>query len=182
MRHTCGRSSGVNGASMTTDSRRRPARAVTDGDTILATADVAMPPERVFRALTTDEVERWWGSADTYRMTEWRADLRVGGRWRVAVRRADGNTFPAIGEFLEIDAPRRIVQTRKYEWEHPLLGGRETTVTYRLDPIATGTRVTVRHEGFAGRSAAADEHAEGWERVLGWLDAYMRPDSAPAVA
>lgn len=33
------------------------ARAVTDGDTILATAEVAMPPERVFRALVTDEVE-----------------------------------------------------------------------------------------------------------------------------
>jgi uncharacterized protein YndB with AHSA1/START domain len=62
------------------------ARAVTDGDTILATIDVAIPPERVFRALTTDEVERWWGSPDTYRVTDWAADLRVGGRWSLVVR------------------------------------------------------------------------------------------------
>ena len=80
-----------------------------------------------------------------------------------------------LGEFLEIDAPRKIVFTRKYEWEFPQLGRRETTVTYRFDPIATGTRVTVRHDGFDGLSGPADQHAEGWERVLGWLDAYMNP-------
>jgi hypothetical protein len=28
------------------------------GGTIIATAEIALPPERVFRALTTDEVER----------------------------------------------------------------------------------------------------------------------------
>jgi uncharacterized protein YndB with AHSA1/START domain len=156
-------------------SKRRIARAVADGDTVLATVDVATPPERVFRALTTDELEGWWGSADTYRMTEWIADLRVGGRWSVLVRAADGQTFPATGEFLEIDAPRKVVQKRKYEWNHPLLGRRATTVTYRFEPIPPGTRVTVRHEGFAGLSEAADEHAMGWERVLGWLDAHLRP-------
>src|SRR5260221_172583 len=157
---------------MATELKKRAARAVTDGDTILATVDVAMPPERVFRAFNTDEVERWWGSADTYRMTEWTSDLRVGGRWRVAVRFTNGNTLPAGGEFLEIDGPRKIVFTRKYEWEFPVLGQRETTVTYRCDPIATGTRVTVRHEGFVGLREPADQHVEGWERVLGWLDAY----------
>jgi uncharacterized protein YndB with AHSA1/START domain len=39
------------------------ARAITDGDIVLATVDVAATPERVFRALTTDEAERWWGRA-----------------------------------------------------------------------------------------------------------------------
>ena len=160
---------------MTTTSKKREARAVTDGVTILATVDVDMPPDRVFRALNTDEVEHWWGSADTYRMTEWRSDLRVGGRWSVVVRGADGSTLPAGGEFLEIDAPRKIVFTRKYEWEFPQLGRRETTVTYHFDPIATGTRITVRHDGFDGLSGPADQHAEGWERVLGWLEAYMNP-------
>jgi hypothetical protein len=71
--------------------------------------------------------------------------------------------------------------TRKFE-KHPLLGTRETTITYRLDPIATGTRVTVREEGFVGRSEAAFGNAEHWERVLGWLDLYMRSDSVSPVA
>jgi uncharacterized protein YndB with AHSA1/START domain len=158
---------------MTTYPKRCAARAVSDGEAILATAEVAGPPERVFRALVTNEVERWWRSADTYRMTQWASDLRVGGRWRVVVSGADGISRPASGEFLEIDAPRKIVQTRKYEWDYPLLGWRDTTVTYLLDPIATGTRVTVRHDGFAGMGSAAEEHTQGWERVLGWLDAYL---------
>jgi uncharacterized protein YndB with AHSA1/START domain len=164
---------------MTTTSTTGAARAVTDGDTILATVDIAMPPARVFRALNTDELQRWWGSADTYRMTRWRADLRVGGRWSVAVRNADGSTLPAGGEVLEIEAPRKITFTRKYEWEFPVLGRRVTTVTYRFDPIPAGTRVTVRHDGFAGLTEPAAAHAEGWERVLGWLDAYMSSESAP---
>ncbi len=176
------------GSKMTTDFRMpthstRPPRAVADGGggTIIATAEVAVPPERVFRAITTNEVERWWGHADFYRQTGWTADLRVCGQWSVTVRLADGNNVSGSGEFLEIDAPRKIVMTRRFD-KHPLLGTRETTITYRLDPIATGTRVTVRDEGFVGRSEAVYGNAEHWERVLGWLDAYTRADNASAVA
>jgi uncharacterized protein YndB with AHSA1/START domain len=80
--------------------------------------------------------------------------------------------MPAGGEFIEIDAPRKIVFTRKYGWDFPVLGRRVTTVTYRFDPIPTGTRVTVRHDGFAGLPEPAEQHATGWERVLAWLEAY----------
>jgi len=155
-------------------------RAVVDAaaGTIIATAEVAAP-ERVFRALTTNEVERWWGHPDFYRQTGWTAELRVCGPWSVTVVFADGSTNVGSGEFAEIDLPRKLVMTRKFE-KHPLQGTRETTITYRLDPIASGTRVTVRDEGFLGRSEAAYGNAEHWERVLGWLDAYMRPESASA--
>ena len=149
------------------------ARAVTDSDTILATVDVVSDAERVFRALTTDEVERWWGSAEVYRVTEWKADVRAGGRWSLVVRSPDGSAFPASGRFIEVRAPHKFVQTRQYDWDAPGLGRRETTVTFRLDPSWTGTRVTVRHDGFAGLSEAACEHAAGWERFLGWLSEYL---------
>ncbi len=52
-----------------------------------------------------------------------------------------------------------------------------STITYHLDPIATGTRVAVRDEGFVGRSEAAYGNVEHWVRVLGWLDAYMRSET-----
>src|SRR5438128_1430296 len=116
---------------MTNDTTQR-ARAVTDGDTILATVDITAPPEHVFRALTTEEAERWWGSPDTYRVTDWKADVRVGGLRSLVVRRPDGSSFPASGKFLEIDAPSKIVKTRKYDWDCPVLGRRDSTVTYSL--------------------------------------------------
>jgi uncharacterized protein YndB with AHSA1/START domain len=165
-----------------TDSKLSAPRAVADGGegTIIATADVSAPPERVFRALTTDEVERWWGHPDFYRQTDWKADLRVCGQWTVMVRFPDGTTNGASGEFAEIDPPRKVVMTRRFE-QHPLLGTRETTVTYRFDPIATSTRVTVRDEGFLGRGQAAYGNAEHWGRVLGWLAAYLESDNGGAL-
>ena len=160
---------------MPSASKWRAPRAVVDsgGGIIIATAEVDAPPERVFRAFTTDEVERWWRHPDFYRWTNWQADLRVCGQWRVTVRFTDGSLNGGSGEFAEIDAPRKLVMTRKFE-KHPLLGTRETTITYRFEPVAAGTRVTVRDEGFLGRSEAAYGNAEHWERVLGWLDTYLK--------
>jgi uncharacterized protein YndB with AHSA1/START domain len=153
---------------------------MTNGETIMASADIGVPPERVFSALVTDEMQRWWGAADTYRMTQWSADLRVGGRWSVVVKTVDGRRLPAGGEFLEIEAPRRIVLTRRYDWDHPTLGRHETRVAYLLEPIAAGTRLTICHGGFAGLGQAAAEHAEGWGQVLGWLQAYVSAGSRAA--
>ena len=147
------------------------------GGTIIATAEVAAPPERVFRALTEpDDLERWWGHPDYYSTEGWKLDLRVCGGWSVTVRFTDGTTNAGSGECAEIDPPRKIVMTRRFE-KHPLQGTRETTITYRLDSVANGTRVTVRDEGFVGRSEAAYGNAEHWERVLGWLAAYFNQNT-----
>jgi uncharacterized protein YndB with AHSA1/START domain len=165
---------------MTTASKGAP-RALADlsEGTILASVDIAASPERVFRALTaSDEVVRWWGADEAYKTTGWTADVRVGGRWRADGRGADGHTFAVEGEFLEVEPPRKLVQTWKPAWD----GGHVTTLTYRLEPTATGTRVTVRHEGFAGRPEACQSHTDGWELVLGWLARHLTPVAPPSPA
>ena len=153
---------------------KRLPRAVADAGAgvIIAVADIDGPPEAVFRALTTDEIERWWAMPGVYRSTEWQADLRVCGAWSVVVVRSDGAAIRGFGEFAELAFPHKIVMTRNFD-NHPFLGPRETTITYCLEPIAAGTRLTVRDEGFIGRSEAAYGNAEIWEKVLGWLDAYV---------
>jgi len=156
---------------------KRAARAVADlsKGVVLAMVEIEVPPERVFRALTTpDELVHWWGSPDTYQLTESTMDLRVGGKWRTLGRGATG-PFSVGGEFLEIDPPRKLVQTWVADWD----GGHSTTIHYQLDPIATGTRVTVRHDGFGDRVESCESHSRGWERVLGWLDAFVAPADAP---
>ncbi len=148
-------------------------RALTDGDTVLATIDIAAPPERIFTAMHTDEVEQWWGSPDTYAMRDWRADLVPYGRWSATiVKPPDDQRLATSGVFLAIDRPGRVVLTRRYEFDYPQFGWRDTIVTYLLAPTPTGTRVTVRQDGFAGATEAADHHAFGWERYLGWLREY----------
>ena len=152
------------------------ARAVLDPatGTVTAWVDLACPPERVYRMLVTAETERWWGSPETYRMRDWNAELRVGGSWRVLVCFVGQEPVAASGEFLEFDAPERIVQTRRYEFDHPSLGRRDTTVSYLLERREGGSRLTVLHDGFRGLETAAAEHASGWERALTWLEAYAR--------
>jgi uncharacterized protein YndB with AHSA1/START domain len=149
-------------------------RAVNDGDTIIAEMLIPMSPERVFKALVTDETEHWWGAPDVYLIREWQSDLRVGGHWHLYTCLPNGARLPAGGVFLEINEPWKVVKTRIYEWDAPILGSRETKVTYMLAPFTGGTRLTVRHEGFVGLRQAADEHTAGWERFLDWLADYAK--------
>lgn len=154
----------------------RRARAIADvsSGTILATVEIASPPERVFAALTSAaDVVKWWGSAESYRTTEWTMKLEPGAPWRSSGVGSDGKPFSVEGEVLEVDAPRRLVWTWRAAWD----GGHTTKITYTLEPIDGGTRVTLRHEGFADRADTCRMHGEGWELVLGWANAHL---AAPA--
>lgn len=148
--------------------QKSTARAVADvtQGMLLASIDIAVPPERVFRAITSEEVALWWGSPDLYRVTKWTGELRVGGAWRSDGVGADGKPFAVSGEFREIDPPTKLVQTWKPDWDTT---ESVTTITWRLTPIEGGTRVVIRHEGFGDAHELCASHASGWERVLTWL-------------
>lgn len=148
------------------------AQAITDGETVLATIDVPATPQRAFDALTSAEVEAWWGAPGLYSMRGWRSDMRVGGRWAVEVHLPGGTVQPAGGEYLIVDAPQRVTLSRQYRWDHPTLGRQVTRVTYRFEPIEGGTRVNVRQDEF-GSPEAAREHANGWTRTLDLLCGYL---------
>ncbi|MFO1183216.1 MAG: SRPBCC domain-containing protein [Bauldia sp.] len=151
----------------------RPARAVADvsAGAILASVEIAVPPERVFAALTDgSELVRWWGEDGLYRVTKWTVDLRIGGTWRAEGTGSDGKPFVVEGEFLDVDPPRKIVQTWKPGW----VAGPATRLTYLLTPIAAGTRLTLRHEGFQSEESCIS-HGDGWPRVLGWLTRHLTP-------
>ena len=152
---------------------KRP-KAVADGaaGTLLASAEVAAPPERAFAALMTGEVERWWKLPGVFRLKDWRADLRPQGGWSVCVALDDGRRFDEWGEICAVEAPNRVVLTRHFA-ANPLIGERETTLAYRFEPSPHGTLITLREDGFLGRPNAAHGSAENWEKVLGWLDAYL---------
>jgi uncharacterized protein YndB with AHSA1/START domain len=124
-----------------TEAKKTP-KAVADGTggMILAVAEVGGTPEQAFRALTSDEVEKWWKFPGVYHQKDWKADLRVGGRWSVTVELNDGKLVHAWGEFCELNAPNKLVMTRRFD-AHPLLGERETTITYRFEPSPHGTLV-----------------------------------------
>jgi uncharacterized protein YndB with AHSA1/START domain len=129
---------------------------------VLATVDVAASVDRVFRALTSDDVTKWWVSPGTF-ATKWIGDVRVGGRWQ-AIGVRNGRPYTLEGEFIELTPPRSMA----YTWQTPGAEGPPTTVSYLLEPSDLGTRVLLRHSGLVS-SETWDTISIGWETSLAHL-------------
>jgi uncharacterized protein YndB with AHSA1/START domain len=126
-------------------------------DSCTIRADIAAPPQRVFSALASPEITRWWVRPGVFDTREWSGDVRPGGRWS-ASGIGGGNPYALEGEFLDVQAPQRLVHT----WHLAGMPAAPTTVSYELEPTASGTRITLRHEGFASPQACTNT-AIGWE-------------------
>jgi uncharacterized protein YndB with AHSA1/START domain len=114
-------------------------------------------PETVFRFFT-----------DPARMTEWKGttatlDPRPGGVYRVVIN----DRIVAAGEYVEVEAPTRIVFTWGWEGEHPVAPG-STTVEVDLVPDGDGTLVRLTHHGLPDDEQRA-QHTQGWTHYLGRL-------------
>jgi uncharacterized protein YndB with AHSA1/START domain len=147
------------------------ARAVADLDQglILASVEIAAAPERVFRALTSSEITEWWVRPGVFDTRAWTGDVRPGGRWQ-ASGMARGQPYVQSGEFLDVESPRRLVHT----WEGAGKPGHTSTVTYVVEPLDAGTRVTLRHVGFASRDMC-EAFAIGWETSFHRLAEILAP-------
>jgi uncharacterized protein YndB with AHSA1/START domain len=120
---------------------------------------IAASPEAVWEFLVDpDKATRWMGQSAEF-------EPRPGGLYRVDV--IPGNT--AVGEFVELDPPRRLVFT--WGWEP---GGQGTvpvgTSTVEIELVATAEGTTLRftHRGLPDEEAA-QSHAHGWDHYLARL-------------
>jgi uncharacterized protein YndB with AHSA1/START domain len=108
--------------------------------------------------------------------------VRPGGKWSSIGVRVDGTSFRVDGEYLEVDPPRLLTHT----WISSYSNNLKTVVRWELEPTevhglhpsgpkkaGTGTLLKIRHDGFAGAPQAAKAHGEGWQRVLGWMQAFV---------
>jgi uncharacterized protein YndB with AHSA1/START domain len=132
--------------------------------------DIAASPERVFRALSTDEQAMWWGHEGMYRTHDYEIDLRPGGKWSCRATTAKGDDWTVGGEYITVDPPRVLEYTWVPSWDNFL----ESRVRMEIEPTATGSRIHLTHTGFEGREGMTEGHTDGWNRVFGWLDEYVR--------
>lgn len=111
-------------------------------------------PETVFAYFTDPErYSRWMGVGAEL-------DPRPGGVYRV--RLPEGHT--AVGEFVEIDPPHRVVFT--FGWEdNPGVPPGSTRVEVTLEADGDATLLRLVHSDLPDEEAAA-QHGHGWERYL----------------
>jgi len=130
---------------------------------------IEAPAEAIFAALTEPEqLVQWWGEEGLYQCTHMDADLRVGGTWRTVGTSANGTTFAVEGEYTAIERPHLLEYTWRHDWDGV---PEETLVRYELAERDGSTLLRVRHSGFTGEQSRIN-HAEGWNRVLGWLKTF----------
>jgi len=104
-------------------------------------------------------------------------DVRVGGKYRIQMKKDDGEFFTAAGEFQEVQPPQRLVYT--WDWEKDGSGeefgeveGKTTLVTVEFHQRGEQTEFVLTHTRFA-TTKSRDGHAEGWDRITACLAQFV---------
>ena len=135
----------------------------TEQVTIERELEIAASPETVWSFLVDPEkAVRWMGISA-------RLDARPGGKYRCSV--LPGHV--ASGEFVEVDAPHRLVFTWGWEQGHDEPNGvppGSSTIEIELVPRGDGTLLRFTHRDLPD-GASAESHGHGWDHYLGRLAA-----------
>ena len=117
-------------------------------------------PERVWQGITEGEMTRgyYFGSAIS---SEWTAGAGY------EMTSPDGSEVWIEGEVLEIDPPRRLVQSFRAHWDAQMDQEGPSRVTWDLEAAGATTRLRVTHEELS--EAAAAQVSFGWPRILSGL-------------
>jgi uncharacterized protein YndB with AHSA1/START domain len=129
---------------------------------------VAAKADEVYGAFANPDALMTWlppGNM-TGRVLEY--DFREGGRYRIeltyagdkpgGVGKTTGQTDVSIGRFLALEAGKRIVQSVEFESADVSFGG-EMILTWSLEAVPAGTRVTVTAENVPPGITEADHEA-----------------------
>ena len=136
-------------------------------DRIERTVEIAHPPTKVWAALTTAEgLSAWFGQEAT-------VDLRPGGS--ASMKWDSGHT--AHMRLERVEEPT-VFGFTWHIYGLPEDDPRRTYVEFTLEPVGTGTRLTVVESGFAQLSGDAyrtayDGNTQGWKSELGELVDYL---------
>src|ERR1700759_1251690 len=132
------------------------------GNQILITREFDAPRHLVWRAYTEPElIKRWWaGQRGTVTSVE--VDLRVGGRWRYVMTANQGFEVAFHGEYREIVAPERLVDTEVFEGIPDAdANAAVTTLTLTEKDGRTYLELLSEHRNQANRDAEINSGMEG---------------------
>jgi uncharacterized protein YndB with AHSA1/START domain len=116
-------------------------------------------PERLWEAITSEEMRKKY-SFGVGTKSEWTA----GSEYRSAV---PGVIDIASGENVEVDPPRRLVQTFTALWSEEVEREGSSRVTWEIEPVGTSCRLRVTHDQLG--EAANNELWGGWPMILSGL-------------
>ena len=141
------------------------------------------PPSVLFAAFTDPGlVAQWmWAGLGSHPYAE--IDLRVGGRYRIAITAVpQDDTWPGEeramrGVYLEIEPDHRLVYTLHWDadvgYNHPCLESMDEAVIVDFLEMDTGCSLTFTHVGLPGDAKSAEAHAQGVQASFDVLAAVL---------
>lgn len=128
---------------------------------------LSAPPDRVYRAWTEPEqFIKWFRGSREGRLEIQKFECWEGGRYDVTMITPNGDRLNLTGRYVSLQPDRKLVIT--WQWDFAPAGSDPTTVTVDIEPIDTGTRLVVTHDGFPN-SNVRDRHESGWRPSLSML-------------
>jgi uncharacterized protein YndB with AHSA1/START domain len=116
-------------------------------------------PERLWEAITDPEMRAKYSFG-----VRTESDYANGSSYKSSV---PGVIDIAEGENLEVDPPRRLVQTFNALWSDDVKTAETSRVTWEIEPVGTSCRLRVTHDQLA--DDANSELYGGWPMILSGL-------------
>ncbi|MCA4133982.1 metalloregulator ArsR/SmtB family transcription factor [Arthrobacter sp. M4] len=121
-------------------------------------------PERLWEAITNSEIR----SKYSFGM-RLESDWTPGSRFVMA---SDGGAPLGEGENLEVDPPRRLVQSMRALWGEDVKAEGTSRVTWEIEPVGDDScHLTVTHDQL--REGANDQLYGGWPMILSGLKTWL---------
>jgi uncharacterized protein YndB with AHSA1/START domain/DNA-binding transcriptional ArsR family regulator len=132
-----------------------------DGNGAMAVFEIYIKttPERLWEAITDPELRaRYSFGVATH------SDWKAGSSYKAS---APGGFDIAMGENLEVDPPRRLVQSFTALWSDEVKAAGVSRVTWEITPVRDSCQLTVIHDRLA--ADANPELYGGWPMILSGL-------------
>ena len=121
-------------------------------------------PERLWKAITDPEQRSKYNFGASV-LSDW----KPGSRYTMSAR--NGSFALGEGEILEVDPPRRLVQTMLALWSDDVKSEGTSRITFEIEPVADSCRLTVTHDQL--REGANDQLYGGWPMILSGLKTWL---------
>ena len=121
-------------------------------------------PERLWEAITDGDIR------SKYQFGNWiRSDWTPGSRFEMGNPKAPD--ILGEGENLEVDPPRRLVQTMVALWGDDVKAEGTSRITWEIEPVGDSCRLTVTHDQL--REGANSQLYGGWPMILSGLKTWL---------
>ncbi|MDQ1532314.1 MAG: hypothetical protein QOF28_75 [Actinomycetota bacterium] len=119
-------------------------------------------PERLWEAITDSEIRSKYQFGAGIR-----SDWTPGSRFEMRA----GDFELGEGENLEVEPPRRLVQSMRALWSDDVKSEGTSRITWEIEPVGDSCRLTVTHDQL--REGANDELYGGWPMILSGLKTWL---------